>query len=387
LPVVALRAAFPGGLLSENAETAGLSSFTAAMWSRGTGKQSAAEFAEAVEDLAAEITGFSGRSSLGASLEVTSDKLGPALDLFRDVLLEPRFAQEEFEREQRETLAAIDRREDQLAQRAFLLFARTEFGEHPYALPMGGERSSVEAFTTEAVRAHHQRLVRAPNLVVAAAGDIDGERLADDLSGRLAGLSSEAVPPAAPAMEPRDTGIRRAQETKDRAQAHLVMGFRGLAAGDPDGPALEVISQLLAGQGGRLFLDLRDRRSLAYSVSAMNVEGIHPGFFAVYIGCAPEKVDEARSGILEHLEALVSEPPTEAEITRSRNNLAGSFAIDQQRSAAHAAHMALDHLCGLGPTDHLAYPERVGAVSRDDVLRVARRVLQLDAYTEALVGP
>ena len=387
LPVVALRAAFPGGLLAENEQTAGLSSFTTSMWSRGTGKRSAAEFAEAVEDLAAEISGSSGRSSLGASLEVTSDKLAPALDLFRDVLLEPRFAPEEFEREQRETLAAIDRREDQLAQRAFLLFARTEFGAHPYALPIGGERSSVEAFTPEAVRAHHDRLVRAPGLVLAAAGDIEGERLADDLSSRLAGLPAEAAPSTAPGMEPRDPGIRRAQETKDRAQAHLVMGFRGLAAGDPDGPALEVISQLLAGQGGRLFLDLRDRRSLAYSVSAMNVEGIHPGFFAVYIGCAPEKVEEARSGILEHLEALVTEPPAEAEIARSRNNLAGNFAIDQQRSAARAAHMALDHLCGLSPTDHLAYPERVGAVSRDDVLRVAQRVLRLDACSEALVGP
>ena len=387
LPVVALRAALPGGLLSETEATAGLTSFTTSMWSRGAGKRGAGEFAEAVEDLAAEISGSSGRSSLGASLEVTSDKLGPGLDLFRDVLLEPRFAPEEFEREQRETLAAIDRREDQLAQRAFLLFARTEFGTHPYGLPMGGERSSVEAFTPESVRAHHHRRVRAPGLVVAAAGDIEGERLADDLSVRLAGLTAEPAPPLAPAMEPRQGGIRRARETKDRAQAHLVMGFRGLAVGDPDGPVLEVISQLLAGQGGRLFLDLRDRRSLAYSVSAMNVEGIAPGYFAVYIGCAPEKVEEARSGILEHLEALVTEPPAEAEIARSRNNLAGNFVIDQQRSAARAAHMALDHLCGLAPMDHLAFPERIQAVTRDDVLRVAQRVLRLDACSEALVGP
>ncbi len=387
VPVVALRAAFAGGLVAEQEKTAGLSCFLASMWSRGTRKLSAAEFAEAVEDLAADIGGFSGRSSMGLTLEATSDKLRPALDLFRDVLLESRFAQDEFEREQRETLAAIDRREDQLAQRAFQLFAYTEFREHPYRLPMLGERESVEAFTPELVRAHHDRLICAPNLVIAAAGDVDGDRLADDLSERLAGLpAGEFVSPAAP-LETRTSGIRQAAEQKDRAQAHLVVGFRGLAVDDPDRLTLEVISQLLAGQGGRLFLDLRDRRSLAYSVSAMNVEGAAPGFFAVYIGCAPEKVDEARSGIFEHLEALVDAPPGEDELARTRRNLVGNFAIDQQRSAARAAHIALDDLYGLGPTAHLGYPKRVAAIERDDVLRVARRILRLDAYTEALICP
>jgi len=387
VPVVALRAAFAGGLVAEQEKTAGLSVFLASMWSRGTRKHSAAEFAEAVEDLAADISGFSGRSSLGLTLEATSDKFRPALDLFRDVLLEPRFARDEFEREQRETLAAIDRREDQLAQRAFQLFAYTEFREHPYRLPMLGERESVDAFTPELVRAHHDRLICAPNLVIAAAGDVDGDRLADDLSERLAGLpAGEFVSPSAP-LETRTPGIRQAAEQKDRAQAHLVVGFRGLAVDDPDRLTLEVISQLLAGQGGRLFLDLRDRRSLAYSVSAMNVEGAAPGFFAVYIGCAPEKVDEARSGIFEHLEALVDAPPGEDELARTRRNLVGNFAIDQQRSAARAAHIALDDLYGLGPTAHLGYPKRVAAIDRDDVLRVARRILRLDAYTEALICP
>ena len=387
IPVVALRAAFTGGLLTETEQTAGLSCFLASMWSRGTAKLNAAEFAEAVEDLAADISGFSGRSSLGLTLEATSDKLEPTLDLFRDVLLESRFAPDEFERERRETLAAIDRREDQLAQRAFQLFSRTEFLEHPYRLPMLGDREGVEAFTPELVRAHQDRLIRAPNLVIAAAGDVDGDRLAEDLSERLAGLPGGEFQPSSPPEEIRAEGIRRAAEEKDRAQAHLVVGFRGLAVDDPDRFTLEIISQLLAGQGGRLFLDLRDRRSLAYSVSAMNVEGVAPGFFAVYIGCAPEKVDEARSGIFEHLEALVAAPPDADELARTQRNLVGNFAIDQQRSAGRAAHIALDALYGLGPTAHLAYPERVAAIEREDVLRVAQRILRMDAYTEALIRP
>ena len=386
-PVVAMRAAFSGGLLAEQPTSAGLSTFLASMWSRGTRKQNAAEFAEAVEDLAADISGFSGRSSLGLTLEVTSDKLAPALDLFRDVLLEPGLAPDEFEREKRETLAAIDRREDQLAQRAFQLFTRTEFLEHPYRLPMLGDRAGVEAFALGDVRAHHDRLIRAPNLVLAAAGDVDGERLAEDLAERLAGLPAGEFQAPSPPLETRESGVRQASENKDRAQAHLVVGFRGISVDDPDCFALEVISQLLAGQGGRLFLDLRDRRSLAYSVSAMNIEGVAPGFFAVYIGCAPEKVDEARRGIFEHLEALVEAPPGEDELERTRRNLVGNFAIGQQRCSARAAHLALDDLFGLGPAHHLAYPEHIAAVRREDVLRVAQRIFRLEASTEALVHP
>lgn len=387
LPVVALRAAFLGGQLAEEQSSAGRSSFLASMWSRGTRALDATEFAEAVEDLASDVSGFSGRSSLGFTLETTSQNLAPSLDLLRDVMLEPRFAASELERERRETLAAIDRREDQLAQRAFLLFARTEFQQHPYRLPMLGERESVEAFTVDAIREHHDRLIRAPNLVVAAAGDIEGQRLADDLSERIAGLPGGQFQRPAPPLESRESGVRKAAENKDRAQAHLVVGFRGLAVDDPDRHALEVISQLLAGQGGRLFLDLRDRRSLAYSVSAMNVEGAAPGFFAVYIGCAPEKVEEARRGIFEHLEALLEAPPDAQELGRTHRHLIGNFAIDQQRSAARAAHIALDDLYGLGPDAHLDYGARVAAVSPDEVLRVARRVVRLDAYTEALISP
>jgi zinc protease len=387
VPVVAARAAFVGGLLADAPGAAGLSSFTTSMWTRGTKSRSAAEFARAVEDLAADVSGFSGRSSIGATLEATSDHLLPALDLMSEVLLEPRFDEEELERERRETLAAIDRREDQLAQRAFQLFGETEFREHPYRLPMIGQRASVEGFTVDDVRAHHARLVRAPNCVIAIAGDVDPDAVAAECETRLAGLPRGPFERPASPEEALSSGVREAVVRKDRAQAHLVLGFRGTHVGDPDRLALEVVAQVLGGQGGRLFLDLRDRQSLAYSVSAMNVEGIAPGFFAIYIGTAPDKVDAARGGILEHLTRLVDSPPSEAELDRARRNLIGNFAIDQQRSSARAAHIALDALYGLGPGAHRRYPEEIAAITREDVLRVARRFFRLDAYTLAMIRP
>jgi zinc protease len=387
VPVVAARAGFAGGLLAEDASTSGLSSFLSCMWLRGTRGRSAADFARATEGLAAEIDGFSGRSSLGLTLETTSEKLDPALDLFAEALLEPAFDPEELERERRETLAAIERREDRLAQRAFLLFAETHFRTHPYRQPMLGTAQSVPSFDREKLVAHHRRLIRGRNLALAVVGDVDPDRVARHISARLAELDGGEFEPPSPAPEEAPREIRTAELRKDRAQVHLVIGFRGLTVCDEDRFVLEVISQLLAGQGGRLFLELRDRRGLAYTVNAVNVEGLAPGFFGVYIATAPEKLDEARSGLLDELARVVDAPPGAAELERAQRYLTGNFAIDQQRNAVHAAHVALDSLYGLGPEASRAFPERIASVTRDDVLRVARRVIELNAYTLAVIRP
>jgi zinc protease len=357
------------------------------MWLRGTRSHSAAGFAAAAESRAAEIDTFSGRSSFGLALEVPSAQLEPSVDLFSEVLLEPAFDAAELERERAETLAAIQRREDRLAQRAFLLFAEQQYRRHPYRMPTLGSAAVIGALDCDAVRAHHRRLVVSGNLVVAIAGDVDPDTLARQFSARLCELDASAFEPPKPPAEEPPHEIRRAELRKDRAQAHLVIGFRGVTVGDEDRFALEVIAQLLAGQSGRLFLELRDRRGLAYAVNAVSVEGVAPGYFAVYIATAPEKLEEARSGLLRELRGVLESPPSELELERARRHLTGTFAIDQQRNAAHAAQIGLNALYGLGPEADRRYPERIAAVSAQDVLRVAQRILDLDAYTEAVVRP
>lgn len=385
VPVVAARGAFLGGLLAEDQKNAGLTSFLTSMWLRGTRHRSAAELARAIESLAADLDGFSGRNSMGATLEVPSARLEPALDLFAEVLLEPAFDAEELERERRDTLAAIARREDRLAARAFDLFCATHWERHPYRLPLVGSAESVARVSRADLEAHHARLVRSRNLALAVVGDVDPDDLAEALAGRLVDLDGGGFEAPAPPLEAPPREPREAELVKERAQAHLVIGFRGVTVHDEDRYALEVIAQLLAGQGGRLFLELRDRRSLAYSVSAMNVEGLAPGFFAVYIASAPEKLGEARRGLFEELERLVQEAPSDAALERARRYLVGNFAIDRQRNAARAAQTALDVRYGLGADAAVLYPERIRAVGREDVLRVARQVVDLSAYTLAVI--
>ena len=389
VPVVSARAALLGGLLSETEATAGLTSFTSAMWLRGTESRDTAGFARSVEDLAAEIDSYSGRSSLGMTFECTSDKLEPVLDLFAEALLQPAFDATELERERRDVIASIDRRADRLAQRCFHLFQRTLFEQHPYRFPLTGSRESVEAFDEAAIRGHHDRLIRADNLVLGVAGDVDPDWLAQAVSVRFAALGESAGASNAswPAHELAPDTVRIAHEQADRAQAHLVVGFQGLALDDDDRFALELLAQILTGQSGRLFLELRDRQGLAYSVSAMNVEGLAPGFFAVYIATAPEKLDQARSGIELELRRLVDDPLSAEELDRAKRYLVGNHAIDRQRSSARSASLALDGRYGLGTDAAFRYPEQVAALTSDDLLRVAQRILRFDSRVEASICP
>jgi len=387
VPIATLRLACPGGLLTETESTSGITRFLNAMWTRGTRSLSAADFARRVEGLAAEIDGFSGRNSIGLTLDTLSESFEPALALFSEALLEPGLDPAEIDRERRETLAALDRREDRLGQRAFQLFSRTEFEDHPYSLTVLGEREAIESFDAAALSRHAERLIRADRAAVAIVGDVDPEKVGRWISERLGGMPSGGPGLALPEVPARGVGVRESAQIKDRAQAHLVVGFRGVTLDDPDRHALEVISQLLAGQGGRLFLELRDRQSLAYTVSASNVEGLAPGYVSIYIATAPDKMDRARAGIFEEIDRLVSAPPDPEELSRAIRYGSGSFAIDSQRSHARAAHIALDSIYGLGPDHTEDYPARIAALTPEDIHRVAKRIFRTDACTISAVHP
>ena len=122
-------------------------------------------------------------------------------------------------------------------------------------------------------------------------------------------------------------------------------------------------------------------------MSAHNTEGIAPGHFTVYIATAPEKLDEARAGMLEELEKLVQEAPSDEELERAKRYLIGNHAIGLQRNAAHAGLISLNARYGLGPDAEAAFPEQIAAVGKEELLRVVRRIFDLNAYTLAVVHP
>ena len=223
------------------------------------------------------------------------------------------------------------------------------------------------------------------NGVLAIVGDVDPRAIAGEITSLLDGWSGPEVALPARSHPPAPTEARRVSLEKGRNQVHVVLGFPGLAVDDADVPALDVLTQVLSGQGGRLFLELRDRQSLAYTVTALAIEGVDPGLFAVYIASAPDKLDAAVAGLRSELEKLLSEPIDGTELDRAKNYLIGSQAVSMQRFGVQASLLSLDELYGLGATHHLGYAERIEAVTLDDLERVAQRTVHLDTALLAVV--
>jgi zinc protease len=385
VPLVSMRLGFLGGQLAETPDTQGIASFTAEMLERGTEQRSAAELASEVESIAGSLHGFSGRNTFGVTAEFLSRSLDSGIELFSDVLLRPRFAPEEIEKVRRETLAAIERREDNLAQQAFDLFAEALYTDHPYRFRTDGTRDTVRAIDSAALRRYYDKYAQPGNAVLSVVGDIEPDKLIEALEIYLRDWQGHpAKLPPRPRLQAPNVR-REVAITKNRKQVHLVVGFPGLALDDPDGPALDVLTQILSGQGGRLFLELRDRQSLAYTVTAFSIAGVDPGSFGVYIATESAMLDTALRGIEKELRKILEQSIAPQEVDRARAYVIGSQAVSLQRFSNQATALSLDELYGLGATYHLEYDKRVSAVQVDDVQRIAQRVLQLDTPIVAIV--
>jgi zinc protease len=384
--LVAMRLSFLGGLLAETEKTQGISRFVAEMLEHGTETRSAAEMAAEVESIAGDLSGFSGRNSFGISAEWVSDHLETGLELWSDMLLRPKFDEREIEKVRADTSNELVQREDHPDELALDLVNEGIYGGHPYRLQPLGTNESLAAIDEEALESFYARYATPTNGVLAVVGDVDPDRLIQLLTMQLADWQPDVaaeLPPRALPSPP--TKRRELSLDKGREQTHIVIGFPGLTVADADGPALDVLTQVLSGQGGRLFLELRDRQSLAYSVTAFASPGLDPGSWGVYIACAPDKREQAVTGLMAELRRTLEEPILDQEIERARRYLIGTHAVSRQRFGLQASMLSLDELYGLGPLHDLTYPERIEAVAREDVERVARRIIQIGQPVVAVV--
>ena len=385
-PLIALRAATLGGLLFERSTNAGINNFLAGMMSRGTQYHSRAMLGRAIESLAGYLDAFAGRNSFGVRGQFLSRHVEEASDLFLEMLRAPTLPPDEIEKRRREILVQLSQRDDEPAQRAIELFYETHFPKHPYGMPMSGTRQTVQRFTRAQLLSYHQRLLAPERLVVSAVGDVDASWLLHRLETGLGDLGRVApLPLPAPAARPART--RRVARTLDRKQSHFVLGVRGCRVTEPDRGVLKVIEAILSRQGGRLFLELRDRQGLAYSVSAFASDGVEPGVFGVYFACSPDVLEHAIQGVLAELKRLHDAPVGLDELNDARRYLLGSYDISLQTDGAQADELLFNEVYGLGLDGGTRYRETLAKVTPADVQAAARHFLTLDAYTLAVVGP
>ncbi len=388
LPLWAIKAFFLGGTRLEPEDRAGAMKLLSSTWTRGAAGLSAEELARRVEDMAGSIGADSGRHTLSLSGSFLSQFFDPGLELFAKVLLNPAFNPTEVSKRKADQLAAIKAQEESPVSVAFRLFNKKIYQGHPYSRETLGTEETVSALTPRDLKDLFNRLVRPNNLVVAVVGDVNPEKVKARLTELLAPLKGEFEPVLPQAPPPIPQGGITAQEIRPgQAQVHLLLGFRAPAMTDPDSYALDLLAEALSNQSGRLFVELRDRKSLAYTVAAFNSPGLDAGVFGFYIASAPEKEDQAKKEFLAQVERIRTEPLSAEEFQGARARLLSQWILDRQSMSARAGDLALYDCLGLGWDYAQEYTERIRNLTPEQVLAAARKYLDPERTLWVRVGP
>ena len=336
LPFVEFRAAFKGGVLAETTANNGITQLLAKTLLKGTPTRSAEKIATEIESVGGNIDSYGGNNSFGVNAEVLSSDFATGLDLLEDVLLNPTFPASELDREREVQIASISARKDDLLKSASVAMRRGLFGDTGYGLDSLGTEESVGKISTSNLRSFHQKLAVPNNCVLAIYGDVKAGDMRAAVEKAFAGWKPLTRPSAtlSPSDGERD-GVRgqfpkRVEETRDKKQAVLVIGFPGTTMDSEDRYPLDVLQECCSDLGSRLFLRIREQLGLAYYVGAQNMAGLVPGYFAFYTGTEPSKAAQVETELLKEAELLRMEGLTAEELKRAKAKIIGQKKIARQ---------------------------------------------------------
>lgn len=388
LPTLSLRMVFPGGSREEQPNQLGLANLLQRTWTSGTARRNAVQITHQLESLGASLFAFSGRHTFGLGVDCLTKHWDAVRSLLEETLLTPSFPEAEVQLEKELVLREILSERDSPGQMCQLNFLESLYGNHPYGRSGLGTQASVKAILRSDLETVYKRLVRSGKIVVSCVGAVTSELIREDLSPLLESLSSEngSLAPAMNIAPISTIRVTTAQKTPLQ-QAHLLVGFLGPKLMDSDRYALKLLSSCLAGQGGRLFLELRDKQSLAYQVSPMSSDSPEGGMFGFYIGCAPDKTKAALRGIRIELDRVLETSIPGAELQRAKDYWIGRFELDMQRNSAQAMTFALDEFYGMGFGHSTKVPELVQSITSEMIQNAARKFLRPDQAVISLVHP
>jgi len=324
---------------------------------------------------------------LSGSLRMLSASRDEGFELLRLALSQPRFDDDMVERRRAQFIASLNQAAQRPASVAERTLMATVFADHPYSADSQGVRKALQGLKVEDVRARASLVLDRSDLIVAAVGDIneaDLARLLDRSFGVLpVGVAKPSPPDWTPPMKPRTLVIDRPVP-----QSAVRMAMPGVTRDDPDWYAAFVMAHILGGGGqqSRLFTEVRDKRGLAYGVSA----GLRPykkaSLLVVSTASANERVAEAIRVIGSTMARLRSDGAAEQELADAKTYLIGSLPVSLDSSGSVAGLLHRMQVDGL-PRDYLdRRAALISGVRSEDVRRIAGRLLRDDLVTTIVVG-
>jgi len=384
IPTVSSKFIFQGGARFETPETMGLSEFATRTWMGGTKHHSEAQLMQSIEEMAMGLSPFAGRNTFGFSLEYMSAFEKPAMEMALEVMTEPVFSNEVIEREKQILAQQIKSKEDHPGSLCARQFMQTMFPNHPLSYDAMGTLGTISGLGQKQILSLRDKILNPAHLTIAVVGDFnkkDWIKSVEQLEKQLHHGSKKDQKFTLPELKEN----QRKFLEKDKEQSHVMIGWRALSITDPDRYTLQTIQAILAGQGGRLFNELRDKHSLAYSVAPRKMESLETGFFGGYIACSPEKVEKAIDMFQAEFDKLTTTKVPLAELQRAQRYLIGQHDIALQRKAALCDLIGFDEFYGNDYNQNLNVAAEYRKVTEEKILELSRKLFK-QPHVVSIVG-
>lgn len=388
LPMLDIAVTFGAGS-DRDAQLGGLSQLTHGLLSAGSEAMDADTVAEKFEEVGARYGYDVNLDYSRVSLRSLTEErlLEQALSTFVEILTRPSFPQKDFMRLKNQALTAIrdeQQRPDRIAGKAFY---QAVYGTHPYAQPVAGNESSVQAIALADVQAFQRRYLVAENAVIAIVGALDTDqarRISEYIASRLPrGARPVPVPPPQPTSASQYRYIPYPSQ-----QSHVFLGQLGIARGDPDYFILYTGNHVLGGGGfsSRLMKKIRKQLGLSYSVYSYFFPLQQKGTYTLGLQTRTDQAQQALDQAQQLVQDFVDEGPSEEELELAKKSIIGGFPLRVDQNSDILAYLSLIGYYDL-PLDYLdTFTAHIAGVTQADVRAAFRRHLHTDRMVKIVVG-
>ncbi len=372
------------GSRDETPAQAGVSHFLEHLLFKGTKRYSAIEIAEIFDGLGAAVNAATGKESTNLYARFLDTHTDEAFDLLSEMLLGPTYPEIDSEREV--VLEEIAMYEDEPQDKVHDVLDHAVFGGHPLGRRVLGEAEVISSIPVPDIAAYHRARYTGGNIVVAAAGNVDHDRIVE--------LSKRHVePPAAngegPAPDPPQVdGAQVGFQQKDTEQFHICFGGPGIDRGDERRYALSILDAVFGGStSSRLFREVREKKGLAYSVGSYTQQFVDSGLIGIYVGTRQDNVQEACEIIGRELASVHTDGISDDELARAKEHVKGRMVLSSESTGARMGRIGKATLFGtpLLTLDELL--EKVDAVTLEDVAELSRELYAPESLSAAAIAP
>ena len=373
----------------ETKDINGISHFLEHMMFKGTEKRPGAlDISTELDAIGAEYNAFTGQEYTGYYVKCAAEKLDVALDVISDIFQHSKLDQVEINKERGAIKEEINMYYDNPVRYVNTLYEALTFGDHPLGWDIAGPKENVDRMTRDQFVDYFQTHYVASNTIVAVAGNVEAQSVKLKVQSYFDSVRQHDTGlPLLFTEHQTAPAVKIFHKKTDQTSVNL--GFRvPYGRMDQRGTILEIISVILGGgMSSRLFVEVREKRGLAYRIGAGASSFHETGDFTTSAGLTTSKLDEALEIILREHRKLIETPVSAAELTKTKDYIKGKFAIGLEPSDAQASYYGEQELLEeriLTPEERLA---KFDAVTAEQIQQVADELFRIERLNLAIVGP